>query len=417
MDQKITSDIIYDLPIYREFTAGTQQTATPRILLHMILIPLLIYLVSCMSVPFIKYYFPIFTLAVFIPLFLENRKCGSKNYQRMIHNNAGRPIHHFVEFTTDSIMITNRDSGNHYTFPYKDLIRIIETKNLYIFVYKFKQANAIEKRWIRGGSKDDLISLLHNQCPNLNRNIGTTFFGKWIDRIFYAVLIVGSILSMSQFFTGCQPYKHTQSDLNLSYREIAQNLQTVDIRITEELILEMEQKDAEYGYHESAFQTVQNKTYRLLSWAGYGDIQEDTWVWVPPETGILWYDCEVFNPDSIYTDFLAAVTVLSNGELSFDDIKEDYSKASFEQGTGSVTIAFQYEGESHKRTVEYCYDWFDMDFLFYLGNIANKDDFQKDLYYSEDGQGFFLYYGTKDQVQELMKISYMPFVKAINLFQ
>ena len=67
--------------------------------------------------------------------------------------------------------------------------------------------------------------------------------------------------------------------------------------------------------------------------------------------------------------------------------------------------------------MEYCYDWFDMDFLFYLGNIADKDDFQKDLYYSEDGQGFFLYYGTKDQVQELMKISYMPFVKAINLFQ
>lgn len=415
MENKIQSEIIVDLPLYRELVRGVQHANTRYIISRLLLIPLLIILAGSLNVSFVKYFLLMLTVFQFVILFQENRKDGGTAFQRMVHNNGDKPLHQIMEFGDDAVIAINRDNGNQLSFPYQDIVQIIDTGNLYILFYKYNQYNAIEKRWIKGCTPEELLQFLQSRCPNLKKKIRTPFLGKWLNRIFYVILVIVCVLSLYRIFCGYHPTNFLNTGSDMSYHEIAQVLEDADIHITDDMILQMEKSDAEYGLSESDYDTTQSKALHLLYWAGYGTYDEDTWQWIPPSTGILWYDCEVMNLDGIYGEFLTAVTALSHGELEFSNIQEDYGNADIYEGTGTVDIAFDYGDTTYHRTAQYLYDWFDTDFLFYLGRVIAEDDQQEDLYYCEDGQGFFLYYGTKAEAQILINQTNLPFVKAVNI--
>jgi hypothetical protein len=124
---------------------------------------------------------------------------------------------------------------------------------------------------------------------------------------------------------------------------------------------------------------------------------------------------EVWNVDSMYTDFFSGLCAMSE-ELNFSNVQENHSKVDLDSGTGTVTVRFEYHNQHHTLEASYLYDWFDVSFLYDVGKILREDSNTKDLYYADDGQGILLYYGEKNQVNQLERITGISFRAADGSF-
>ena len=87
-----------------------------------------------------------------------------------------------------------------------------------------------------------------------------------------------------------------------------------------------------------------------------------------------------------------------------------------ENGSGSVPLPFDYQGETHCINMEYYYyRFFDTAIIEQIYPIISTDDHH--LYVSSDNyDGILLYYGTQQEVRELNRRTTLNFKKPTGLF-
>ena len=139
----------------------------------------------------------------------------------------------------------------------------------------------------------------------------------------------------------------------------------------------------------------------LLCYEGMGHYDDYTWEWTPSTSGVYWFDAELFYPDTMYTDFLTGVAAMHE-DLDFENIREDYSDVDWYEGSGTVLISFDWNGQHYVMEAEYNGDWFNSDVLYELMEIVQSDGCDGELAYTHDGgQGFLLFYGERSVISKL----------------
>ncbi|MBQ7915268.1 MAG: hypothetical protein IJ315_00595 [Firmicutes bacterium] len=172
--------------------------------------------------------------------------------------------------------------------------------------------------------------------------------------------------------------------------------------ITNDIVLDVEEWYREQGefYNPYGYSPVLD----VLGWVGMGEYGDDGWIL--PESNICSISAEVMYVDTMYTDLLRAVSMVSGGEVVFTQVSEDWSGVSLESGHGKVTISFVYEGEVHVLTATATYDWMDFGVLDDVCDILKKDGDDKQLYYiSDEVSGVIIFYNTKEWMKEFRGIT------------
>ena len=401
MEPIFVTETIHDLSVHTEFRQGYQFSSVGRGIINIFICSLVISFMFLFDSPRMVYTYLLWAAIMLLTSYLSLWQKRDIHYKRMLQANQGQPQHMLIEIYPTHIHCTDRRSGNTFDYPLNLFTRIIDTPHLLILGMQYRSCLILEKRWLRGGTIHDLTAFLLLNCPALkSKKAKRTGFGKWTHRIATVFLAVGLVIALCNL-PGISLFSKLSGRLtnDMSYREMADALAPLGITISERTIRELEEYDAEYAaeYGEDFYADgYGSKISDLLYWEGSGIYDEETWEWTPSTSGIYWFDSEVMNVDSIYTDFLTGVSAM-NPDLSFSSIREDYSKVDLEAGTGTVIFSFDWQGRTYRMEAAYNYDWFDTAVLDEMCSIIESDGTEKRLYYAFDGgQGFFLYYGTPD---------------------
>ena len=78
-----------------------------------------------------------------------------------------------------------------------------------------------------------------------------------------------------------------------------------------------------------------------------------------------------------YEDILRQIQDISDGELVFEDIREDISEETLESGEGTGEVYFKCNGEEYHFTANVYYDWLDYNIIPYLNSILEAKKMEK----------------------------------------
>jgi hypothetical protein len=134
-----------------------------------------------------------------VSLVLLLPRCGFQEkttYNRMLSSNQGFPVNHLYHFSEEHIHLQNPLTGNQNKYQYNQIVGLAQTKNYLVLLIVHNQYVLLEKSTITGGSIDDFLRFLCENCPNLKpKKIRSNTVGK----ILYYVLLVILILSFISF--------------------------------------------------------------------------------------------------------------------------------------------------------------------------------------------------------------------------
>lgn len=424
---RFTSEVYYDLSLHKEYLRVARSSYGRNILFQFISLLCALYILAQFPHNYPVILFLIISVFVIITNVVRysKNKDGDVMYRQILYQNDGKPPHQFRSFEADGIHSKNLDTGRERVDGYEHIVSLMESKNLLILVLDVNMVVDIDKRTLTGGSRDELVAFLRANCPKLKKRISTGLLGRILNYLMLTAILVGSIwgcavlLQIPETLSG-------QVTNRTSYEEIAAELEELDIHIDPAVIEEITQYEAEYFDDNQLLYYDYPKALNLLCWAGQADYEEDVfysapgieafdWRVVPSTSGVYWFDTEVINLDSIYTDFLVCVDAMDE-ELTFSNIREDYSRVSFLSGTGTVCFSFDYLGEHYELEAEFNGDWFDTDMLFAVGRILAADNDPQELWFAHDqGQGLLLYYGTEEQAAALEQKTGIAFYDTVHM--
>ncbi len=337
----------------------------------------------------------------------------SIGYKRMLTANMGQEQQINVYFCEDSIQLFDANGVLSGSFAYDQVRKVGESKNLYVLYFPYQLGLFLPKNSITGGSNREFLVFLSWKCRNWKArqpSRGTT--GKVLQSVAIAMTVASLVLSICnlpsvRLFDKLGTLDGRLSN-DLSYEEIALQLESLDIYISQEAIEEIEQYDLDYARQngEEYYTGVAagTKAFDLLCWEGSGVYAEGSWDWIPSTSGVYYVEAEVVNVDSIYTDFLTGLSAM-HPELNFTNISEDYSAADLEAGTGTVAISFEWNGSVYELEALYDYDWFDFDILSEVSAIIAAGGHDHQLYGYYDMYGCLLYYGNEENVKALERLT------------
>lgn len=199
---------------------------------------------------------------------------------------------------------------------------------------------------------------------------------------------------------GTQKKETSHSTEQKKYTEIAENIKKFEIGgITDELIQELETQ-----YSELPPEIEFNKTANLLVALGNGTFNYSEGTWTPYTNGVYSFDVEVFNLDTMYTNFLRGVSALDKKELDFQNIQEDTSEVNWEEGTGKRTVSFEWNGKNYTLEAKVEDDWFDLNVANELNKIIIENCKDKQLFFTNDGyQECIIFYRNKEWANSFQK--------------
>lgn len=397
-NRSFTVETLLDPPLWREYTVGYRNASISCTVCGIMAIALaaamILYL---LTEQLFAYAFLIAAVPILIHrliLVLSAAK-GDPGYRRLVRENGGEIPHRSAILGPEEILSRNLLSGRETEFSYESVQKIVETKQLLILVLKPKAALLLEKRWIRGGSEEELKAFLLEKCPNARNRIRRGRAGNVINLVLIAVLLLGSVLAVHKIHPLVMPLGELDADMSCA--EILSQLEPLGITCEDESILE--ELDA-YAYGSGS-----DKALDLLCWLGFGEYDFETWEWTPSRNGVYWFDAEFITVNCMYTDFLRGVSALDGDSLVFTDVREDHSDVDWDHGTGTVRISFTWEGKSYEINAEVMDDWFDESVLHALCRIV-KENGEKQLYYAFDGgQGYLVFYGDAQWAAEFSALT------------
>ena len=396
------SEVRYDLATYKDFTRINTDTL-PRVLfcgvIYVLCMIFLLFMPKYSFIAKMNLVLSLFTLGAFTFQWFRNRD-GGIHYKRMLRNHNGEIPQYLITIDENGFTIKNAATGNEISNNLGDLRYMLESKRLLVLVDDLKTAHIIDKSTLIGGSRDALVAFLHRYCPKLKKRVRKGGFGLILKALMLLLSIV-TLLSSLAVLLHIPEKLRGQFTNNTPANQMVEELAELDIYISDQtldtfLLWESDDTHLFPRYYGTS------KAYDLLSFEGMGQYDYDTREWTPSESGVYWFDLEVMGVDTIYSDFLWGLDAMDE-DLSFTNIQEDYSQVDIESGMGIVTFSFDYLGQRYTLNAQYEYDWFDTNMLTHTGRILQQDSDPKNLWYTFDGQGVLLYYGTPEQAEVLAK--------------
>ena len=417
----IQSQVNYDLPMHKEFSRINADAYGRNTLFLSLAVLCVLYLISSFDSSFTVRMFLLFSVVFSVIQLVSwyKNKDGGLQYKQTLHNNGGHPPRQLVTLEADGLRQRNLDTDNEQLEAYDSIRFLMESKNLLICATELKLCFLIDKRTLTGGTRDELVALLREKCPNLKKRIRKGTLGRLMRYLILALVLIGVIAALAILLH--IPEKLSGQITNdMTYEEIAEELAELDIHISPSTLDAL----AEYESQAGVFYSSYPKALELLSWEGMGTYEETVfsqetgaevyaWEWTPSESGVYWFDLEVMDCTSIYTDFFRGVDAMDE-TLTFSNVTEDYSGVDMSNGTGIVTVSFDYLDQHYTLSAQYEYDWFDTNMLSHMGLILNSDTDAEDLWYTFDGQGVLLYYGTEEEALALEKKTGLSFLDPVS---
>lgn len=406
-----TSEIQVDLPLFREFLNLSIDIYRRNTVIMLLMSVLILHCIANMSSPF---YIPAFAfLAISFPLshWLRRRKYrdGGIAYKQLLFQHEGNTPHQVALFQEDQLVFQNLITGTERKTPYTHYVQLWESRNLLVLILDVNMYQLVDKRTLTSGTSQELISFLREKCPNLKKRVATGGLGRFARRLLWTLMAIGAVVALLNIFHVPDKLAGKITD-DLTYEEMSQALSEVGITISADVISELQTYEGQsisYGAYP--------KVLELLTFEGAGQYDWVTWEWTPSRSGVYWFDLEVVNLESIYSDFLRGVDAMDES-LSFSNIAEDYSGVDLEAGMGKVSFSFDYLGQRHQLEAQYDYDWFDTDMVYALGRILAADDDPQDLWMTPDGgQGLLLYYGTEEEAKALSTKTGLTFFDCVTM--
>ena len=320
--------------------------------------------------------------AFILVMYLMNRN-GGIQYKRMLSNNNGQPPHVIVSFDMEGIHGLNLNTQSRNTFRYDQVRSVAQTKRFLILMLEYNQYLPISKEKLIGGTQDAFIDYLIANCPKIKpKKLRSSLPGQIVNGLSITVWIIGILICLYQQ-PFVQNFLESKRAINntMSYQEIAQELDHFGFKVDDAMIEELDAFYSSYQKDEDLMLFYQDvdKVTDLLCYAGYGSYDPETWEWTPAASGVYWFDLEVWNLETMYTDFLRGVSALNSEDLNFTNICEDLTDVNWETGTGTQRVSFDWHGKSYLLEGQVKYDWFDMQVADELNSIIRSHSSAKQL--------------------------------------
>ena len=417
MEPLFTGESIHNLSVHQEFKKNFLYANRSRHIFHILGCFVVLWYISLFQNQRVLFIYLALVLFFLISHLLQNSRKGDIQYKRMLQLNEGEPLHMQYRFCDDAIYALSPKSGNRHTYRYEMFRYVINAPHMLILVMEHKSCMILEKQWLQGGTPDEFLQFFLHRCPNLKKKKakGVTF-GKWTQRLLIVLAAIGTVIALFHL-TGLAPFGRLNN--KLSYQEMAEEIRPLGITISQQTIDELEAYDAEYRiqYSEDYYVNTESNTkiIDLLYWEGIGIYDSENGEWTPSDSGIFWFDIEVWDASAIYSNFFRGLNAL-HPEVNFTNVQEDYSRVDMETGIGTVGLSFDLNGKHYEMDARYYYDWFDQNILFEILSILRTDENPENLYYVKDGQAVFLYYGSTKEVKQLERKTGLDFSDARFIF-
>ena len=214
--------------------------------------------------------------------------------------------------------------------------------------------------------------------------------------------ILAYAMTISLLLCGCSYQESYRGgvEMDKSYKELSTIFRQYGLNgLNDELVYNLEQR-----YKELPSEIEFNKAADLLTSLGEGDIDYENVTWKPSENGVYAFDVEIFDVENMYKNFLIGVSYLDREELNFTNIVEDTSLVDWEDGTGSRSVSFDWNGQHFNIDAKVEGDWFYSSVADDLNRIIISQDTGKQLYFTSDGyQEGIVFYCDKEWANDFEK--------------
>ena len=389
MEQKtFRVGVCYDKPTLREMNFGTLYlNRSPLMIQISMAVVLLCYVVLLwLGVDsWVMWAMPLW-LVLMLVLNLIGLE-GSKQYKRILVDNGGELMQYELVFEEEGIAAYKGGSGAERVYPYDQIRKIGETRNLLLLVMEQDLCLVVDKRRLEGCTKEELLEFLFAHCAKLKKK-------KLLGRSRLVVrLVIFGVLCMAALSGGVYQWLFGEYDYGdyyepeyywagyLTVDELAARMEKLGFDpVDTEIRSYLEERWSEYTYDELAYV---NKVSELLWEIGCGEYVEDTTVWEPSSCDVYALDEEYWYMETLYEEFFHGVAALDGISSDFSIVSENTDGVDWENGTGEWEITFRYNGEEHTLTAEVYGAWIDPCFVNDLNDIIGRGS-DKQLYFGYD---------------------------------
>ena len=403
---------IINRDLFYEGQRAYRHSHIPTILLRLMTCVFLVLLYGMFHQTRIRMMFTILTLCLaltWLRQWIRERKGIA--FRSFLEAYQGNEPTVYTFFNDQGIHIRHDESGPGSLIGYDSLRKILETEHTLILVLPKRKFIPIRKYSIQGCTPEALCQYIFTRTGKAQRKPCKGKLGIAATILYVLTIAAGIVLSL---YTEYAETVLSPAEIS-GFQQAAEELENLGIEgCTPELIDELEQITQEYAVYGLA------PDYRLdlLCWVGMGTYDEETWEWTPSRNGVYWFDAEVMNLDTMYTDFLRGISALDPESLDFSDIREDISKVNWEQGSGIQTVSFQWNVKQYTLRGKVNYDWFDIGVADDLAKLIQKAETGKQLYFAYDGgQGYLVFYADQEWADAFQKTTGIVLKKYISRLQ
>ena len=187
----------FDYKKYKEFALGAVSTRKMNILFMFVSLLLLILYMIMGS------YGLVIIIGIICGIFLIIYKVAGINkiqYKRTKNLNNGEDLRQIFKVSCGNIVLTSQ-KGDTSSYKLSQIISIIETENLFILKLKYNVGIIVDKNNLTGGSKEEFINYLFENCENLKAK-KVINSKKWviIRRVFLGICLLIFLLAIIFYF-------------------------------------------------------------------------------------------------------------------------------------------------------------------------------------------------------------------------
>lgn len=192
-NKEFSSVCTFDYKKYKEFALGAVSTRKMNILFMFVSLLLLILYMIMGS------YGLVIIIGIICGIFLIIYKVAGINkiqYKRTKNLNNGEDLRQTFKVSCGNIVLTSQ-KGDTSSYKLSQIISIIETENLFILKLKYNVGIIVDKNNLTGGSKDEFINYLFENCENLKAK-KVINSKKWviIRRVFLGICLLIFLLAI-----------------------------------------------------------------------------------------------------------------------------------------------------------------------------------------------------------------------------
>ena len=196
-NNEFSSVCTFDYKKYKEFALGAVSTRKMNILFMFVSLLLLILYMIMGS------YGLVIIIGIICGIFLIIYKVAGINkiqYKRTKNLNNGEDLRQTFKVSCGNIVLTSQ-KGDTSSYKLSQIISIIETENLFILKLKYNVGIIVDKNNLTGGSKEEFINYLFENCENL-KSKKVIDSKKWviIRRVFLGICLLIFLLAIIFYF-------------------------------------------------------------------------------------------------------------------------------------------------------------------------------------------------------------------------